>query len=358
EMFPAFDVGVLGEGEETLGELIKALESGEDINGVKGIVFRSAEGIKLNGPRPFIENMDKLPFPAWDLLPSLAKSYRPAVINYKRLPATSLVTSRGCPGNCAFCDTKVFGTRYRIHSAGYVLKMIDHLKDNHGINDICFYDDVFTIFKQRLIDICGGLKEKRHKISWSCQARVNSVDYETLKMMKESGCWKVSFGIESGSDDILRLMNKHIVADRSKKAIEDAKRAGLEVEGYFILGFFGETKETLEKTKKFIAESSLDTILLSYFLPFPGSPAYAHIKEYGRFEEDWRKMNVFDKPQFIPAGISAEDMVDAQNEIYRNFYFRPKMFAKYAWKMIRNPGSALRMAKSSIGLTNFVFKNG
>jgi Fe-S oxidoreductase len=128
--------------------------------------------------------------------------------------------------------------------------MIRYLKEKHGIRDICFYDDVFTVFKKRLLEICDGLKEDRYKVSWSCQAHVNSVDYETLKMMKDAGCWKISFGIESGSNDILRLMNKYIVVEQSRKALVNAKRAGLEVEGYFILGFFGETINTVVMSAK------------------------------------------------------------------------------------------------------------
>lgn len=278
------------------------------------------------------------------------------MINYKNLPSTSLVTSRGCPGKCAFCDTKVFGSKYRVHSAGYVLDMIGLLKKKYGIKDICFYDDVFTVFKKRLDDICEGLRQRNYNISWSCQARVNSVDYGTMKKMKNAGCWKISFGIESGSDEILRLMNKHIVKDQSMKVLHEARRAGLETEGYFILGFFGETKKTLDETKGFIKKAPLDTIILSCFLPYPGSPAYSHLKEYGDFNEDWRDMNAFDEPKFMPYGLTKEDIVRAKNEIYKNFYFRPGVFARYAVKVAMNPPKALRMIKSSLSLAKFIFK--
>ena len=356
EMFPSFDVGVVGEGEKTLKELINALETKNSLDGVKGIVFRTGSDVRETARRDFMQDLDSLPYPAWDLLSNLPKDYRPAVINYKAFPSTSLITSRGCPARCAFCDTKVFGTKYRINSAGYVLGMISHLKERYGIKDICFYDDVFTIFKKRLVEICDGLKDKRFKVSWSCQARVNSVDYETLKIMKEAGCWKVSFGIESGSDEMLRLMEKHIVIEQSRKAVRDAKRAGLEVEGYFILGFFGETKDTLKETKDFIAKSGLDTVLLSYFLPFPGSPAYPHVRKYGQFNEDWNAMNVFDRPQFIPNGLDAETLVNTQNEIYKSFYFTPRTVAKYALRVMKNPLYGARLMKSSLNLTKFIFK--
>lgn len=356
EMFPLFDAGVIGEGEDTARELIEALESGRDLSTVRGIVFRAGKSVKTTARREFINDLDLLPYPAWDLLADLGRTYHPAVINYKRLPSTSLVTSRGCPGSCAFCDTKVFGSRYRIHSAQNVLDTIKLLKDRYGIRDICFYDDVFTVFKKRLEDICAGLKDDQYAVSWSCQARVNTVNYDMMKMMKDSGCWKISFGIESGSDDILKLMNKHTVVKQAELAVREAKRAGLEVEGYFIIGFFGETKETLRLTRDLIVSMPLDTALLSFFLPFPGSPAYSHVKEYGDFTEDWKNMNVFDKPQFIPRGLTARDMVDAQNDIYRSFYFRPRMFAKYAMRMASNPAYAANLFRSSLSLAGFLFK--
>lgn len=356
EMFPSFDIGVIGEGEDTLKELINALEAKKDLNEVNGIVFRSAGNVKTNAPRSFIKDLDSLPYPAWGLLPSLSKYYKPVITNYKRMPSASLVTSRGCPGKCAFCDTRVFGSRYRAHSAGYVLGMIGYLKDNYGIRDICFYDDVFTVFKKRLEEICKALKDKKYDISWSCQARVNSVNYETLKMMKEAGCWKVSFGIESASNDILKLMNKDIAVEQSRKAVMEAKRAGLEVEGYFILGFFGETKDTMKMTKDFILRSPLDIVILSHFLPYPGSPAYPHVKEYGSFTEDWKMMNAFDRPRFIPNGLTTEDIINIQDEIYKGFYFRPRLFAKYALRIAKNPAYAPRIIKSSLNLAKFILR--
>lgn len=357
KMFPSFDVGVIGEGEETMKELVLTLEAGKNLRKVKGIIYKSGDKIILNPPREFIQNLDSLPFPAWDLLLPLTKSYKPTVVNYKSLPSTSLVTSRGCPGKCAFCDTRVFGCRYRVHSAKYVLDTIRYLKKNYGIRDICFYDDVFPIFKERLKEICEGLRDKNMRISWSCQARVNSVDFKTMKMMKEAGCWKISFGIESGLNDILKLMNKNITIEQAKRSIREAKRAGLEVQGYFILGFFGENKRTLQKTKKFIMDSDLDVILLSYFLPFPGSPAYPYLDKFGEFHEDWRNLNAFDPdvPQFIPRGLTAKNLVDAQKDIYRNFYLRPKIIAQHALRMFKNPADAPKLMRTALNFLKFVF---
>lgn len=358
KMFPSFDLGVIGEGETTLEKLVSALENRQDLRKVKGIVYRSRGKIIRTKPREFIGDLDNLPLPAWDLLPSLTKSYKPTAVNYKSLPSISLVTSRGCPGQCAFCDTRVFGCRYRVHSVEYVLEAIRHLKTKYQIKDIYFYDDQFTIFKKRLLEICRGLLAKKMRLDWSCQARIGVVDYETMKKMKEAGCWKISFGIESASPKILKLMNKHISLKQAQKTITDAKRAGLEVLGYFIIGFFGETEKTLSMTKKFILESDLDHIMLSYFLPFPGSPAYPHLKKYGYFKEDWRNLNAFDSdtPQFIPHGLSAKKLVGAQKDIYRSFYFRPKIFTQHARKMFKNPTETIKLARTALNFSKFIFK--
>ncbi|NQT22034.1 MAG: radical SAM protein [Candidatus Omnitrophica bacterium] len=356
--FRSFDFGIVGEGEKTLKEVVDALESGLNVYEVKGIAYRKDNKVKITGPRDFVEDLDSLGYPSWQLLPEIPKFYKPTLLNYKRLPAVSLVTSRGCPGKCAFCDTRVFGSRYRMHSADYVLETVRYLKDNFGIKEICFYDDVFTIFKKRLTQICKGFQDSVKGIHWSCQARVNAVDYEMMKMMKKSGCWKISFGIESGADSVLKLMDKRATAEQAKKAIRLAKRAGLEVEGYFILGFFGENSDTIKATNKFIMNSDLDIALLSYFLPLPGSPAYPNANKYGEFNEDWENMNAFDSEnlQFIPHGMSNKELVKAQKEIYRNFYFRPKTFAKYAFKMIKDPVCAVKFLKAFSSFITFVSK--
>lgn len=357
EMFSGFDLGVIGEGEETLKELISALENKEDLSKVKGIIFRANGEIKITHPREFIQDIDSLPYPAWDLLPCLTKSYRPATISYKKLPSITLVTSRGCTGTCSFCDTKVFGAKHRVHSSRYVLDMIHRLKENYGIVDITFCDDDFTISKKRLIEICNGLKNKKYNISWGCMSRVDSVNYDTMKIMKDAGCWKICFGVESACDDILKQMNKRITVEQSKKILREAKCVGLEVGGFFILGFFGETKDTLKMTRDFILNSPLDIVSLTYFIPFPGSPAYSEVRKYGQFNEDWKSMKIFDKPQFIAKGLTEKDILDAQSEIYKKFYFRPKMFAKYALEIVKKPNYALRMIKSALNLTRFVFQD-
>ena len=141
KLFPQIDIGVIGEGEDTIVDLLSTLNNGSILDNVKGIIFRKNGELLTTQPRPFIKDLDRLSLPAWDLLPRLDKYYRPSIINYKKLPSTSLITSRGCPGKCTFCDTKVFGAKYRGFSGPYVIRMIEYLENHYGIKDLVLYDE-------------------------------------------------------------------------------------------------------------------------------------------------------------------------------------------------------------------------
>ena len=150
-----------------------------------------------------IKNLDDLPFPAWDLLDNFPRGYKPAAFKCKRLPATYIISARGCPHLCIFCDTSVFSRQYRAFSAEYIIEMINFLQLNFGIKEIIFEDDTFVIFKKRLILLCETLIKKKINISWSCNGRADAVKPDILRLMKKAGCWQISYGIESGDPEIL-----------------------------------------------------------------------------------------------------------------------------------------------------------
>ena len=166
EKFASFDYGFVGESEDTLPEFLEAFEKKGDLSKVKGIVIRNSGKPVYTGPRQIIMDMDRIPMPAWDALPDIRSHYRPALINYKRQPVTSLVTSRGCAGMCIFCDASVFGRRVRAYSADYVMRSIDELMKGYGIKEVCFYDDTFVAFKKRLSEICNMMIERKLDLSW------------------------------------------------------------------------------------------------------------------------------------------------------------------------------------------------
>src|SRR3989344_9098965 len=172
EKFSEFDIGVIGEAEETIVELLNNLDKNKNLNNIKGLIIRNKNKLKKTIQRPFIKNLEKLPFPAWDLLPDLLKYYQPAADSLHRSPATLLITSRGCPGQCIFCDRKVFGNLIRSYSAKYVIDMIKYLQKNYGIKDLFIEDDNFLVFKQRTKEICELIIKENIDITFSIMGRV------------------------------------------------------------------------------------------------------------------------------------------------------------------------------------------
>ena len=336
ERFPVFDAAVVGEGEETIIDLLDALNGSKSLNDVPGIVFRQGEHIIVNSRRPFIGELDSLPFPAWDLLEGFPQSYAPAAFKTRKLPAVSLVTSRGCPNRCIFCDRSVFGSSCHAFSAEYVVEMIQALYHSYGVREFCFEDDTFVTFRSRLAEICHRFIELKLDISWSCLGRVNHVNEENLTLMKRAGCWQISYGIESGSQDILNLINKNITLDQIRKALYLSRKAGLLNKGFFIVGHPGETAESLRQTIELALELHLDDISVMMLTPFPGSEIYARAAEFGAFDPDWSRMNMLNAV-FVPHGLTEDDLQQTRKELLRRFYFRSGVVSNYALRALRNP---------------------
>ena len=194
ELYPEFDMGCQGEGEETYKEILQCLEAGGSVSRVAGTLTRLDGGIYQAPPRAVIDPLDKLPMPAWDLLPDLVKHYQPSALRQHRSPASSLVTTRGCFGACTFCDNSVFGQRVRGFSADYVYRMVKHLVDKYGIRYITFYDDNFAHHKHRLRELMG-LWKANLDVTWSANSRVDVVNQDCLELMNAAGCWQISWGI-------------------------------------------------------------------------------------------------------------------------------------------------------------------
>lgn len=319
-----FDYGVIAEGEVTIVELLDAVGHGKSVENVDGIIYwKNGELIRTN-PRNFINDLDVLPFPAWDLLPSLTDPYRLSVVGTTDSKSTSLLTSRGCPCRCTFCDVGGVGNKVRAFSSNYVIGMIEHLKDNYGISDFLFYDDAFTTRKKRTIEICSEIIRKKLKISWSCCARVDCVSPEMLRLMKAAGCWQIEYGIESGSQQILDFMQKKITLNQVRQALKWTKSAGITSRGNFIFGYLNDTKDTLEETIRFALDIDLDYFQQTFLSPFPGSEIYSVAEQYGSFDKDPQKMNNI-TINFVPNGMTADDLRHYSRKAFRKFYFRPKI---------------------------------
>ncbi|MCP4154477.1 MAG: radical SAM protein [bacterium] len=329
ERFPAIDIGVLGEGEITIDEILGSPPKTTDLEAIKGIIYRDKEDkLKKNTPRPLIKDLDSLPFPAWDLLPGFPDFYRPTPTNFKKLPVASLVTSRGCPFACTFCDRSVFGRNFRTFSAEYIIKLIEDLHTKYGVLELCFYDDTFTADKKRLVTLCEYFIKKKLKLSWSCLGRVDNTEPQMLAMMKKAGCWLISYGIESASPEILEIYCKKTTRSQVENAITATKKAGITTRGFFIIGGPLETDHTVIQLKDMLKQIPLDDIHISFYTPIPGSELYDIADQYGTFSKDWTKMNVY-VLNFIPNGLNGDKLLKYRADIYRSFYFHPKRIARY-----------------------------
>jgi len=283
-----FDVVVRGEGEQTMLELLRAFEEGSDPSQVAGVVYRSefagpAEGQIISTPeREFSKELDIVPFPARAILPN--ESY----IRYGRkkygFSITTVMSTRGCPYRCEFCSNVVFGGSYRERSPQYVVDEIEEAL-SLGYDRISFADDVFTMKKQRVINVCREIRRRGLHFDWECLGRVDALDFETALEMKNAGCTRIYFGIESGSDRMLQLMNKKITTEQARQSVQAAHQAGLQVGAFFILCYPGDTDDTVLKTLHYATSLPLDYIGLSMPYPLPGTGLYERTKD--SISRDW-----------------------------------------------------------------------
>jgi anaerobic magnesium-protoporphyrin IX monomethyl ester cyclase len=317
EECPRLDMVVRKEGEYTLLEIVNRLKESKCIHDVLGTTCRKNGKTIRNADRPYIENLDELPFPAHHLLP--LKHLRK-----QRKVIFPLTTSRGCVYWCNFCTAvRMFGRRYRMRSPKNVVDEIQFLNEKYGANQLTFYDDTFTVDQSRVEKICEGIQKRKLKVEWDCETRVDMVTRDLLKKMKKAGCIAVWFGVESGSQNVLNSMEKSINLAQTRRAFKWANEAGLMVVAGVILGFPGETKDTAWQTVKFVEELNPNDVGYYIATPYPGTPMYDFVKENG-----WLKITDFDRydtatPVFESPTLSMEDLEEIREKAYQRFYIRP-----------------------------------
>jgi len=352
--FQAFDYGVVGEGEVTFLELVENLEQNGPVSNIRGLVWRNSLGEMVrNDPRPLIEDLDSLPLPAWDLLPNFPEGYPHSALETKRLPAASVITSRGCPYQCSFCDTAIFGCRLRQHSAEYTLNMIRRLRETYGIKDLMFLDDNFILDRNKLFTICNAMIEERMDLSWYCMGHAGILTEDRLKKVREAGCWFIELGIESGFDRILKLIKKNTTKAQVAEGVKNARSAGLKVKGNFIFGFPTETLETLEETIEFAATIGLLHFQQNFLTIWPGCEMAVEPEKYGAVEWDWQKL-AHQRVTFIPNGLTEADLIEASKRAFRRFYLRPRIifevlvYSLTSWRAITNAFTAFAVFMRTI----------
>lgn len=320
------DYGVFGEAEYTLLEFVNKLSKNKPINNVAGVIYRDGNSVRYT-LRKYIDDLDDLPLPARDLVPM--HLYQPSSATYRQLPSTVIITSRGCPFQCIFCHKPIFGNKFRPHSAKRVVEEIEHLHHDFGINDFRIYDDTFTLQRERVVEICNLLIEKSLGITWNCTTRVDRVDYDLLKLMKKAGCYNVSYGVESGSKRILKLLKKGITKKQVINAFNWTKRLGIENIGFFVLGVPTETSKEIMQTIKFAKKLNPDYVAFSLITPFPDTKLYDLCKEHGKVTiGDWSNFVTYSDTRkelpFVPFTVSQKELKKLYRRAYLEFYFRPK----------------------------------
>ena len=322
----AVDIVVIGEGEETMLELIQAVENDKNLKDVKGIAFRNENKVIINQPRPPLQDLDKLPFPAWHLLP--LDKYRPAPQAYKRLPLATMVTSRGCPFQCSFCSHAVFGKIHRKRSPENVIQEIKYSYKKYSIREIAIFDDVFTLDKSWIVRFCNFLIAEKLDLIWSCESRVDLVDLVILKKMRQAGCWNIFYGLESGNQEILNKISKGITLEQIRKAVKWTHEVGMEIRASFMLALPGETPKEAIETINFAKELNCKYTKFNITSPFPGTKLYSQAKTSGRLKENLDEYTT-QHPIFVPSGYKDEQQIlDMKKRAFREFYLRPKYIAK------------------------------
>ena len=325
ERFPSFDYGVVGEGEVTLLELLERIAAGAPPADVRGVAWRDPAGqVRRNAARPLLADLDELPMPAWDLLPGFPHGYPHSILETRRRPAASLMTSRGCPYQCTFCDSLVFGHTVRTHSAGYTLDMIRFLRKRYGIRDLMMLDDKFILRHERLFEICDAMVRERMGLQWYCMGHARTMTPERLRKIREAGCWIIEMGIESGCDRILKRIEKGPrpaeVADRR----ETRAGHGLKVKGNFIFGLPTRRKRELGRDDPLRHEIGLSYFQQNCLTVWPGCELSADPGRYGTVETDWEKL-AHQRVTFVPTGMTEEDLLGASKQAFRRFYLRPRI---------------------------------
>lgn len=351
---PEIDIIVRGEGEETILKILPALENRQPLSGIAGITYRKDSKIVSNRASSKAISLDSLPFLAYHLLPW--QKYKPHPPHGRALPFAVIITSRGCPYHCAYCSKPIFGRTFRAQTPKRVVDEIAYYQEKFGIKEMAFYDDVFTLDKKRAHGIADEIIKRGLKLHWSCETRVNLVDKELLRHLKQAGCYSVSYGIESGSPEILKAIDKGITLEQVAEAVRWTHEVGLQTIGYFMIGSPGETTETIRQTIRLAKQLQLDFAQFAVTTPFPGTKLY-DLYLNGRKNADipWES--------FVYAGTGKglspvfESNLLNRNEIqrwakraYREFYLRPS----YYWQRLRHTTSLGELKVNINGLSMLV----
>jgi radical SAM superfamily enzyme YgiQ (UPF0313 family) len=317
------DIVVCGEGEQTMVELIDAIDNGRNLREVDGIAVKDFK----TSPRSIIEDLDSIPFPARHLLPM--DEYK--ILNMK-LTTGTIVSGRGCPYKCSFCaSSAMHGHKLRLRSAENVVDEMEHLVTDHDIEMVAFMDDTFTINKKRVYEICETMKDRGLDNYWGCTARVDTISEELLKTMKDAGCITMFLGVESADQQFLNQVNKKTNINRIKKTFELTKKYGMRTIASVVLGMPGDTKRSVKSTIKFVKTLEPSYAVFSLATPYPGTDFYLKAANENLIKiNDWSKYTLL-SPVLETVDLSLEELKKLQKKAFKEFYLRPSYIARQTW---------------------------
>ncbi len=344
------DVIVRGEYEDVFDNWLKS----NDISRVKGLTYKKNNQIFKNEGYGYIENLDDIPFPTRDLIKN--ELYIRPDTGEKQ---TTIVTSRGCPFKCTFCLSRIVsGKKIRYRTVQNVIEELQECVDKYNIKNFLFRSDTFTVNHNWIKDLCSSIRKTLPSIKWACNSRVDLFTEEIARELKSAGCWLVAFGVESGEQEILDKLKKGITLSQIEEAIRICKKVGIKSSVYIILGLPWETKESFEKTKKFINKLNPDFVEFFYVYPFPGSELYEELLEMKLIEKDYFPKSAYGEPAFDIPNFTHEELVNMRKEIWQSFYLRPSYIIKRLFKEVKNPSVIFNYVKFGIAqLKDFLIKN-
>ncbi len=314
--YPAIDYLCMGEGEITA----LALADGKAPSNINGLVYRDNGEIIENPPAAQIQDLDELPFPAYEILDGFPGGYNLPLFSYINTPGATMITSRGCPFQCSFCDRSVFKNKYRYNSPEYVYVHMKYLQERFGVRHVNIYDDLFTTNRKRIQRICELLISKPLGMNFNCAVRAGHADDELLAMLKAAGFLMLSIGIETGDPDQMKSHKPGVTLEEITDTVKRIQARGLRAKGLFMMGLPGDTEKSIARTSDFAMSLDLDDMNMSKFTPFPGAPLWNEIVESGRFEENWREMNCLNFV-YTPEDIESKERLSTlYNQHVKRFY--------------------------------------
>ena len=341
---PDADVVVRGEGEQTILELAQLVSETrlDNLGGVAGITFRKKTGqVVRNSQRPFIEDLDTLPYPAHEHFD--VRRYKVSGKTY--LP---IITSRGCPFQCAFClASHMCGKGFRARRPKNVVDELEWLKDTYGAEAFAFYDDTFTYDNRRAFAICEEMRNRKFNLPWDCRTRVDRVTPELLTTLRKTNCLLIHFGVESGSQKMLNAMRKGTTVEQNASAIKWAKEAGISVAISVVVGYPGETPEMMEETFEFIRKTEPDYLYMCEAVPYPGTEMYNVVKKLGwQMSEDWSQFH--EQTQVFKNPLLPLEMIERKKKAFYDEFFSPAYFLRKRMKKDFYSQTMARMAMNHL----------